>query len=79
MPADQTRAEQVKCRLDEVLSDKGMTLMELSAIVGVSYVNLSVLKNGHARAVRFSTLAALCDALSCQVGDLFEYESLESS
>lgn len=77
MPADQRRAEQVKCRLDEVLAEKGISLMELSAIVGVSYVNLSVLKNGHARAVRFSTLAALCDALSCQVGDLFQYERLD--
>lgn len=74
MPADQSRAEQVKCRLDEVLSERGMSLTELSAIVGVSYVNLSVLKNGHARAVRFSTLAALCEALTCQVGDLFVYE-----
>ncbi|RBY76284.1 transcriptional regulator [Blastococcus sp. TF02-09] len=48
-----------------------MTLVELSERVGVSVVNLSVLKNDRARAVRFSTLTALCDALDCQPGDLF--------
>ncbi len=49
-----------------------MTLTELSERAGVSTVNLSILKNGRARAVRFSTLTALCDALACQPGDLFE-------
>lgn len=48
-----------------------MTLVELSDRVGVSVVNLSVLKNDRARAVRFSTMTALCDALDCQPGDLF--------
>jgi len=47
-----------------------MTLTRLSEIVGVSLVNLSVLKNDRARAIRFSTLVAICDALDCQVGDL---------
>lgn len=49
-----------------------MTLADLSERVGVSVVNLSVLKNDRARAVRFSTLTALCDVLDCQPGDLFE-------
>ena len=57
-------------RLDELLHARGMTLADLSRAVGVSTVNLSVLKNGHARAVRFSTLAAVCEALNCDVGDL---------
>jgi putative transcriptional regulator len=47
-----------------------MTLTELAERVGVTVVNLSILKNGRARAIRFSTLAALCDALDCQPGDL---------
>lgn len=61
----------VRCRLDELLADRGMTLTALSEQIGVSLVNLSVLKNQRARAIRFSTLTALCDALGCQPGDLF--------
>jgi putative transcriptional regulator len=68
MPADETSG--IHCRLDELLADRGMTLTELSKRVGVSLVNLSVLKNDRAKAVRFSTLTAICDALECQVGDL---------
>ncbi len=60
----------VRCHLDELLARRGMTLTRLSDLVGVSIVNLSVLKNDRARAVRFSTLTAICDALDCQVGDL---------
>ena len=60
----------IHCRLDELLAERGMTLTELSARVGVSIVNLSVLKNDRARAIRYSTLRAICDALDCQVGDL---------
>jgi putative transcriptional regulator len=56
--------------LDKLLADRGMTLTELSERVGVSIVNLSILKNGHARAIRFSTLTRLCEALGCQPGDL---------
>ena len=63
-------AGRVHCRLDELLETRGMTLTELSRIVGVSIVNLSVLKNDRARAIRFSTLTAICDALECQPGDL---------
>lgn len=60
----------VHCRLDELLADRGMTLTRLSELVGVSIVNLSVLKNDRARAVRFSTLAAICAALECEIGEL---------
>ena len=61
----------VRCNLDEVLRRRKMTLTRLSTLTDISLVNLSVLKNDRARAVRFSTLVALCDALSCQPGDLF--------
>ena len=60
----------VHCRLDELLEARGMTLTRLSELVGVSIVNLSVLKNDRARAIRYSTLAAICRALECEVGDL---------
>ncbi|MDO5682285.1 MAG: helix-turn-helix transcriptional regulator [Propionibacteriaceae bacterium] len=61
----------VVCHLDRLLAERGMTLTALSEQVGVSLVNLSVLKNNRAKAVRFATLTAICDALQCQVGELF--------
>jgi putative transcriptional regulator len=66
-------ASGIQVRLDALLSERGMTLTELSDRVGVTVVNLSVLKNGHARAIRFSTLARICQALDCQPGDLLRY------
>ena len=60
----------IRCRLAELLEERNMTLSELASRVGMSLVNLSVLKNDRARAIRFSTLTAICDALDCQVGDL---------
>jgi len=60
----------IHCRLDELLAERDMTLAALSDRVGVSVVNLSVLKNDRARAIRYSTLTAICDALDCEVGDL---------
>ena len=60
-------------RLDELLTDRGLTLTELSQRVGITVVNLSILKNGRARAIRFSTLARLCAELGCQPGDLLGY------
>ncbi|MCY7326102.1 MAG: helix-turn-helix domain-containing protein [Microbacteriaceae bacterium] len=60
----------IHCRLDELLETRGMTLTRLSELVGVSIVNLSVLKNDRARAIRYSTLQAICDALDCEVGEL---------
>lgn len=71
MPAEDVSA--IHCRLDELLAERGMSLTELSRRVGVSLVNLSVLKNDRAKAIRFSTLTALCEVLKCQVGDLFRY------
>ncbi|MCF6475622.1 helix-turn-helix transcriptional regulator [Nonomuraea sp. MG754425] len=64
----------IRVRLDELLKERGMTLTELSRRVEITVVNLSILKNGHARAVRFSTLGRLCQALGCQPGDLLSYE-----
>jgi putative transcriptional regulator len=60
----------IHCRLDELLAARGMTLTRLSEIVGLSVVNLSVLKNDRARAIRYSTLASVCRALDCEVGEL---------
>lgn len=60
----------VHCRLDELLAEREMTLTRLSELVEVSIVNLSVLKNDRARAIRFSTLLAICSALDCEVGEL---------
>jgi len=69
-PADDEDAGRIHCRLDELLDARSMTLTRLSELVGVSIVNLSVLKNDRARAIRFSTLTAICEALDCEVGDL---------
>ena len=64
----------IRVHLDRLLAERQMTLAELSDRVGVTVVNLSILKNGRARAIRFSTLAALCEALDCQPGDLLAWE-----
>ena len=69
MPVEEPH--RVKCRLEALLAERGLTLTALAEQVGVSLVNLSVLKNQRARAIRFSTLTALCDVLDCQPGDLF--------
>lgn len=65
----------VICHLDRLLDERGMTLVELAEKVGVTVVNLSVLKNNRARAIRFSTLTAVCDVLDCQPGDLLTVEA----
>lgn len=59
--------------LDVMLAKRKMKLKELSEIVGISIVNLSILKQGKVKAVRFSTLEAICQALDCQPGDILEY------
>jgi len=61
----------VYCHLDRLLADRELSLAALARRVGVTVANLSVLKNDRARAVRFSTLTLLCEALECQPGDLF--------
>ncbi len=63
--------------LDVMLAKRKMRLTELSEKVGLTMANLSILKNGKAKAVRFSTLEAICRALDCQPGDLLEYRSEE--
>ncbi len=60
----------VEVHLDALLAQRGMTLTELADRVGITLANLSILKNGRARAIRFSTLSALCETLGCQPGDL---------
>lgn len=67
MPAEEHR---VVTRLDALLEERGMTLAALAEATGVTVVNLSVLKNNRAKAIRFSTLTAICDALGCVPGDL---------
>ena len=74
MPAEPTE-HRIVVHLDRLLEVRGMTLTELAQRVDVTVVNLSILKNGRARAVRFSTLSALCDVLECQPGDLLSYEA----
>lgn len=60
--------------LDDVLQHKGMTLTQLSDAVGLTLANLSILKTGKAKAVRFSTMEAICEALNCQPGDILTFE-----
>ena len=69
-PAD----HRIRITLDEVLGRRGMTLTELAVRVDVSLVNLSILKTGKARAVRFTTLTRICEVLDCQPGDLLVYD-----
>lgn len=64
---------QIILRLDRVMADRKMSLNELSEKVGIANVNLSKIKTGKVSAVRFSTLAAICEALHCQPGDILEY------
>lgn len=64
-------------KLDDLLHDRRMTLTELADRVGMTLANLSILKTGKARAIRFSTLDAICTALGCQPGDLLGFESAD--
>ena len=64
----------VVVRLDEILADRKMTLTALSQEVGITMANLSILKTGRAKAIRFSTLERLCHVLDCQPGDILGYD-----
>lgn len=64
----------ISVKLDRVLLDRGMSLTELSERVGVTIANLSILKTGKAKAIRFSTLEAICKELNCQPGDILFYD-----
>ncbi|MFD0899397.1 helix-turn-helix domain-containing protein [Actinomadura sediminis] len=72
MPSED--AHQIKVHLDALLKDREMTLAQLAERVGVTVVNLSVLKNDRAKAIRFSTLTAICRELGCQPGDLLSFD-----
>ena len=61
-------------KLDDLLHDRRMTLTELAARIDITLANLSILKTGKARAIRFSTLEAICKVLGCQPGDLLEFQ-----
>ncbi len=64
----------IRVKLDELLHERRMSLTDLADKVGLTLANLSILKTGKARAMRFSTLAAICDALGCQPGDILEFD-----
>ncbi len=76
MPADDDNAA-IMVRLDDLLHERRMTLTELAERVGLTLANLSILKTGKAKAIRFSTLAAICRELECQPGDLLFYDANE--
>jgi len=64
----------ITVKLDDLLHDRRMTLTDLADRIGLTLANLSILKTGKARAIRFSTLEAICEALDCQPGDLLGFE-----
>ena len=64
----------IAVKLDDLLHDRRMTLTELADRIDITLANLSILKTGKARAIRFSTLEAICETLGCQPGDLLEFE-----
>ncbi len=66
---------EITVKLDELLYMRRMTLTDLAAKVDITLANLSILKTGKAKAIRFSTLAAICEALDCQPGDILEFHS----
>lgn len=63
----------IRINLDVVLAQKKMSVTELSEKVGITMANISILKNGKAKAIRFTTLDKICEALDCQPGDILEY------
>jgi len=72
-PHDTDEGAAIIVRLDDILHDRRMTLTQLAERVGLTLANLSILKTGKAKAIRFSTLAAICRELDCQPGDLLQY------
>ena len=64
----------IAVKLDDLLHDRRMTLTQLAERIDLTLANLSILKTGKARAIRFSTLDAICEALSCQPGDILRFE-----
>lgn len=72
---EQEDGTKIAVKLDSLLDDRGMTMTELASRVGLTLANVSILKTGKAKAIRFSTLAAICRELECQPGDLLSYEA----
>ena len=77
MSDDAPETTRISVRLDDVLYDRRMTLTELAERIGITLANLSILKTGKAKAIRFSTLEAICRELDCQPGDLLGYDADE--
>jgi putative transcriptional regulator len=69
----------INVKLDDMLHARRMSLTELSEKIGITLANLSILKTGKARAIRFSTLEAICEALDCQPGDILEFHQRDES
>ncbi|MFC5816951.1 helix-turn-helix domain-containing protein [Nonomuraea harbinensis] len=69
----------IEVHLDRLLEERGMTVVELADRVGITNVNLSILKNNRAKAIRFSTLSKLCEVLDCQPGDLLSFTPRSST
>ena len=69
------RSQHIKVNLDKVLEKKGLTSKELAEIIGITQANLSILKTGKAKDIRFATLLTICETLDCQPADILEYIS----
>ncbi|MCB2075827.1 MAG: helix-turn-helix transcriptional regulator [Novosphingobium sp.] len=74
MAPDTSETSRISVKLDDLLHQRRMTLTELAERIGITLANLSILKTGKAKAIRFSTLEAICRELDCQPGDLLGYE-----
>lgn len=68
----------IKVNLNVMMAKKNMSSNELAELIGITPANLSVLKTGKAKAIRFNTLESICEALECQPGDILEYQKMES-
>ncbi|MEV4111953.1 helix-turn-helix transcriptional regulator [Nonomuraea sp. NPDC049695] len=76
---DEEPVHGIEIALGDLLADRGITLTELSLRVGITLANLSILKNGRAKAIRFTTLSRLCEELDCQPGELLRYSNSRNS
>ena len=76
--AEETEGTRIVVKLDDLLYERRMTLTELAERIGITIANLSILKTGKAKAMRFSTLEAICRELGCQPGDLLGYDAPET-
>ncbi|WP_288486521.1 helix-turn-helix transcriptional regulator [uncultured Novosphingobium sp.] len=76
---EDTEGTRIVVKLDDLLYERRMTLTELAERIGITLANLSILKTGKAKAIRFSTLEAICRELGCQPGDLLGYEAQEGN